>query len=344
MKKHYTFFWLDDNKSKVDDMRSVLETGVSDTSLTSTVHFAEMTSEVFKNLEDVGNQIKSQSTDMILVDHVINEMSPLSTKGSSVAHLLRSMFPHLPIVCVSAAWGPGKTEAAFDQEDLSEYTRIFPYGALAQDAELELLFAIARDFSRCVAAVNGGQVSATIGELFGAWTSEIPTLERILPSEFRAIGLKTTPHRLARWILSMFVARPGYLYNEIRAATLMGLSLDGFAKVRDKFVDSLYSGVFATDTSPRWWVARLHEQLASLVSDDSPSNTQLAGRRLENITEQDFSKCHYDETASPPPDSVAYLDDASKEEVAVQGAHTKVYPADVGGLPGFEPRLVLIKR
>jgi len=233
---------------------------------------------------------------------------------------------------------------AFDQEDLSEYIRIFPYGSLAQDSELELLYAIARDFSRCVEAATTSDVETKIVELLGTPASEMQSLEKVLPSEFKVSELRTTPHRIARWILGMFIARPGYLYNEIRAATLLGLSLEGFAKVSEQFRDSKYTGVFATEADPRWWVVNLHEQLAKFVPEAGQSSTQRAGRQLAGISEADYSKCYSDDTCNPPPDSVAFLDGTSKVEVAGHASHTKIYAHDIGGVPGFEPRLVLGKR
>lgn len=339
MKNNYTFFWLDDQAAKVEAMRSVLEAGIPERGISATVRFIEITPTAIKNLEELADQIGSSGADMIIVDHVFNQAGPLNTKGSSIAHLLRSAFPKLPIVCVSAAWG---THAAFDQEDLSEYTYIFPYSRLAD--ELELLYAIAKDFERCADAIDNGTTTSFVRSLLGAPEMEVTSLERILPAEFMAVEQKTTPHRVARWILGTFTARPGYLYNEIRAATLLGLNVDGFGKVKDRFSDSLYTGAFATDSAPRWWVASLHDQLALLAPADAPSVTQLAGRQLDGITEQDYSKCYFEETTNPPPDTVAYLDDNNNTEVAVRGGHTKLYPADVGGLPGFEPRMVLMKR
>ena len=342
MKNNYTFFWLDDDKGRVEAMRSVLEGGIPERGLSAIVHFSEVTPSTIKNLEEVVDAIQLSETNLIIVDHVFNQVGPLNTKGSSIAHLLRSAFPELPIVCVSAAWGTTPQYAAFDQEDLSEYTQIFPYSRLAD--ELELLYAIAKDFGRCADATDNGSVTTYVTSLLGAAEIDVASLERILPAEFRASEQKTTPHRLARWILGTFMARPGYLYNDVRAATLLGLNLEGFAKVRDRFDDSLYKGVFATDGAPRWWVSGLHNQLAVLAPDDAPGVTQLAGRQLEGITEEDYSKCWIGDDTNPPPDAVAYPDGNSSDEVAVRGVHTKPYPADVGGLPGFEPRMVLMKR
>lgn len=342
MKKPYTFFWLDDQVNKVDDMRSVLETGIPENELSSTVHFREMTIDAIKNLEQVAKDIRSSKADMIIIDHIFNQTDPLNTKGSSVAHLLRSAFPSTPIVCVSAAWGASAPKASFDQEDLSEYTYIFPYLQLAD--ELELLYAIAEGFKRCADFVEAGAASIFASSLLEAPEMELASLEKILPAEFRSFEQRTTPHRIARWILRAFMAHPGYLYNDIRAATLIGLNLEGFNKVKDQFSASLYKGVFATDGRPLWWVAGLHDQLAQLAPADAPNVTQLAGRQLEGITEGDYSKCWVCGCSNPPPDVVAYPDANSSEEVAVQGMYAKLFPADLGGIPGFESRLVLTKK
>ena len=342
MNKPYIFFWLDDQRNKVEDMRGVVETGIPERDLSATVHFREMTIDAIKGIEDLAGDIRTANADMIIVDHIFNQTGPLNTKGSSIAHLLRTAFPHIPIVCVSAAWAASAPKTSFDHEDLSEYTNIFPYLQLAD--ELDLLFAIAKDFKRCADFVSSDVHGKFSSFLLDAPAMEVESLEKIIPQEFNSTDLKTTPHRVARWILRSFIAHPGYLYNDLRVATLLGLNLDGFNKIRDKFDASLYRGVFATETQPRWWVAGVHELLAQLAPRDAPNATQLAGRMIDGVTEADYSKCWVSESVLPPPDSVAYPDNNSREEVAVQSIHTRLYPANASGIPGFESRLVLMKR
>ena len=335
------FFWLDDDTDRVKTAQPIIETGIADRALAAKLSIIKIGGDVLQHVGDYVDQISKSNANLVLVDHIFNETDALNTKGSSIAHILRNALPKVPVVGVSAAISK---RAAFDQEDLSEYTHLFPFSQLSDDKEIELLYAIAGDFSKCVELATNPSSAMFVNTLLVAPEDDITSLEKILPSEFKEAEPPTTPHRIARWILETFLGRPGYLYDELRVACLLGISPDGFKKIQKSFDPARYTGVFATDTRPRWWVSQIHKKLIELVPERAFESSQIGGRNLPGISPEDFSKCWRDGEIDPPPDAVAFMDIRGLEEVCVRIEHTKTFPADVAGIPGFESRLYIAKK
>jgi hypothetical protein len=77
-----------------------------------------------------------------------------------------------------------------------------------------------------------------------------------LPADLKsALDDGSFPSRLYAWVRRLLVERPGFLYDELWAATFLGLKLAGFGKVRGLFGAALYKGVFTLRNSERWWRA-----------------------------------------------------------------------------------------
>lgn len=56
-----------------------------------------------------------------------------------------------------------------------------------------------------------------------------------MPGEFQTERHATTEHRMARWVYNVLLRRPGFMYDRLHTATLLGLSELGFSKVETKF-------------------------------------------------------------------------------------------------------------
>lgn len=331
--KTMRFVWVDDKKNKVEAYRNVIESGIG--GYKAKVELIEVQSDVLDKLNNWCKVNKTQSPDLIVIDHIFNSTLPFGLKGSSVAHLLRSELPKVPMVCVTAMFDQPRS---FDQEDISEYTALFRYQHL--EKHLEDLYAIARDFPK----LHPGNI--TPREHFVACMKppqrDKDDLLRILPEEFRSEGHTTTEHRVARWIFNVFLQRPGFLYDRLHVATLLGLTVQGFSKLEPKFEKARYRGVFATELEPRWWSTVVRKLLYDLAGEDSPDLPQYAGRSLQGITEADFSVCYVSKKTDPPPDAVVSADatGAAKDHV-VRRQYSDSNPTDVGIIPGFETRLIL---
>jgi len=334
--KKYCFVWIDDSQDKFRGYKAALESGPTDGSGKATVETILVGDKLLGELEDLVEKQRAKPPHLILIDHIFNVSRPFGIKGSSVAHLLRNAFPTVPMVCVTAMLDK---KNAFDQEDLSEYTAVFAHSELGEN--LSNLFAIARDFPKL--HKKSGDLREHIVSCLKAPVKEKEDLRRLLPEEFQTQRHATTEHRIARWILNGLMIRPGLLYDRLNAATLLGLTEQGFEKVENLFERALYKGVFATSTRPLWWSSELKRVLYDTVEESAPDILQLAGRTLPGVRESDFSVCYVSKKSTPPPDSVAFVDSTRARQCVLQRQFAEALPSDFGIVPGFEKYLVLKK-
>lgn len=83
----------------------------------ASIELIEMRGNVLEDLERWVHDNRNHPPDLIVIDHVFTPALPFGLKGSSVAHLLRGVFPGTPMVCVSAMFARAN---AFDQEGISD--------------------------------------------------------------------------------------------------------------------------------------------------------------------------------------------------------------------------------
>jgi hypothetical protein len=337
--KKFRFVWIDDKIDKVQNFLPAIETGLDRPRLAAKVEQLRVRSGFLETLNVWADENKASPPDLFIIDQVYNLKLPFDLKGSSVAHLLRTLFPLVPMVCVTAVPDDTKTR---DDEEFSEYTAVFPYGHLEE--RLADLFFIARDFKKLTVRANG-DVRRHLVQCLKPPSRDQADLLRLLPEEFQGRRQHTTEHRMARWIYNVLLQRPGFLYDRLAAATMLGLNDLGFSSVEENFAKARYSGVFANPFEPKWWISELKRILFFSISSEGPDNPQMAGRLLPGIEARHFSKCFFSRTANPPPDAVAYVDNsrnAARKPVRKEFTEQRDY--DLGTLPGFEVSLVIRKR
>ena len=329
--KRLKFIWIDDKTEKIKAFRAPIESGAA-----AVIETLRVEKGFLEVLEKWVGENKSEPPDLFIIDHVYNLNLPFGLNGSSVAHLLRNAFPSVPIVCVTAKLDD---QDAFDQDDLSEYTAIFPYTRL--ERYVEHLAVIARDFKKLMPA-SKVDIRRHLVSCLKAPERDQKDLLRILPEEFKNERHATTGHRIGRWIYNVLRRRPGFLYDRLFAATLLGLNQEGFNRVERLFVKALYTGVFAIPSEPRWWASELRRILFSLTPADGPDIPQYAGRLLTGIRKSDYSTCYLSKKSEPPPDAVAFADGTREaERRVVRREFTKQHPFDLGLMAGFETQLML---
>jgi CheY-like chemotaxis protein len=331
--KGMRFVWIDDKKEKVESYRAVIEAGSG--CYKASVELLEVKKDLLDELDRWCADNRGQPPDLILIDQVFNATLPFGLNGSSVAHLLRNEFPRVPMVCVTAMFNHPRS---FDQEDISEYTALFLYQQL--ENHIEDLYAVARDFPRLHVAAGG--VRGHVVACLKAPTRDREDLRRILPEEFQDGKHATTAHQVARWIFNVFLRRPGFVYDRLHVATLLGLTEEGFAKVERNFGRAMYRGVFATNRDPKWWSSAVRMVLYHIAGENAPDLPQYAGRCLPGITDSDHSVCYVSKKSEPPPDAVVATDttrDAKRRVVRRQ--YSASYTGDPGAPPGFETQLIL---
>ncbi len=332
--KKLRIVWMDDNLRRVRSFKDVIEAGGK---YKATLEPEQIRDNALEWLSGWVEDNRSRPPDLIIIDHVFNMSLPFGLKGSSVAHLLRRQLPSTPMVCVTAMFDHPKS---FNQEDISEYSALFLYNHLSD--HIEDIYAIAKDFRKLT--IGRGKVREHIVKTLKAPVRDQQDLLRVLPDEFRDERHSTTEHRMAWWIYNTLLQRPGFLYDRLHAATLLGLTESGFEKVESQFEAAKYKGIFATSGNPRWWVSELTQVLFKLVEPDAPDLPQYAGRTLKGIGRQDHSVCYVSKSADPAPDAIVDTDatHSSKRRV-VRREFSDRHPADPGTTPGFDVRLILKK-
>jgi hypothetical protein len=336
--KKLRFVWIDDQPKKVEDYRAAIQHGIQHPKVTASIELIEVKTGLLNELQTWTEKKRSKPPDLFIIDHVFNPTLPFKLNGSSVAHLLRNTFPATPMVCVTAKYDSPKS---FDQDDLSEYTAIFAYSQLSQS--MDDIFTIARDFPKLAPGAAGPKEHLI--KCIKAPQRDREQLLALLPEELQNPTHAATQHRMARWIYSVLLPRPGFLYDRLHIATLLGLTVGGFAKVEERFAKAVYRGVFATSKNPHWWLSEVHRLLFGGAVEATSNVPQLAGRALPGIKQNDFSVCYVSKKSDPPPDVIAMADATNGAEPrVVRQEFARQHPNDPGTTPGFETRFVLARK
>ena len=126
------------------------------------------------------------------------------------------------------------------------------------------------------------------------------------------------------------MAKPGFLYDRLWTATLLGIKEESFPKVESIFSGAKYSGIFADKGNERWWQSKLREILFLKFPESKEIYPWKLGRQLPGIDETDYSKCHA--SGEDFPETVAFTDEAAKKRVPMRLRYTVPHP-------GFEKSL-----
>jgi hypothetical protein len=332
------FVWIDDHPSRIDKWKPVFEAGPEHKEMSAQIEAFPIQEDLLPALQSWVIENADHPPSLFIVDHNLQQAvkrGGLNLKGSSLAHLLRLNFPRIPIVCVT---GQEINSNSFDWEDLSEYTQVFPFAELNIAKHLELIFAIASDYKK-ICLEHSRHVRRDIVEVLSPPEPDKESLFAILPEEFESnVVHETTPHRIARWILNVFMERPGYLLDGLGAATFVGLTQQSFERIAtERFPSAAYKGPFATSARTLWWASALSADLYSNLPAAADLPPQLAGRRLPGVKAEDFSICTFTGRSDPPPDAVAYLDDQLRDRAPMSAEYTEPVGPDTA--LGFAPRL-----
>lgn len=343
MTTKFRFVWIDDNVSRASGYIGGLDGILRNAPVETELEVIPVTEELVQVVDQRVGAWKANPPDLIIVDQDFSTIPRrvFDMHGSALAHLLRIQLSNTPIVCVS---GQLLNSDQFNIEDLSEYTYLFDVNKLNTVNNLELLLAIAKDFSKLCFPSKQPIRQLMINALNPPIVDQ-PVLSKILPDEFEGTFQHgTSPHRIARWILTVLMRYPGFLYDALETATFLGLTEAAFlAKARPHFERAQYSGPFATESNPMWWASALTDVLYELLPDVVAISPQEAGRQLSGIVESDFSRCAVTTEHTPPPDVVAYTDATKSERRPVQHRYTIPESEEASSLLGFSTRLRIRK-
>jgi hypothetical protein len=268
---------------------------------------------------EVRGLLDRSSPQLVIIDHVLDkgaaDTHPLFLRGSTIAEAIKEKWPACAVVGVTNV----DNLTGIDLRTKGTYDALFPFHNFAK--YFTRLSGIARGF-RLVARTD--PEPQKLIRLLKSPNDEIERLRDSLTDDLKAPSQDASvASRMYRWV-ERLMDRPGFLFDSLWSATLLGLNEAGFDKVKRKFESARYTGVFARPDEHRWWSGGLSDRLYELRPPKPSELSWHVGRRLPGIKKEDFSSCYYCKEEFP--ETVAFLDEASSERRAMHLKCTATHP------------------
>jgi len=280
-----------------------------------------------------------QLPDIVVIDQILNVKSSDGAveRGSSLAVRLRVQGPSVPFVGVTGV--PFERIASLQK---NQFIELFSRDAVHKGDCIPDLFAIADGFATAIKASFKLTGKAThrkkLIDLLDAPEEDAELLYPCIPGAFQCRWDDETPHAFARWIWHFLMGRPGFLYDDLEAATLVGLNENGLERIAAQLRGCEYDGVFASVSRRRWWVSKVRSKVRDLTGADASEPLWLLGRRIAKNQRKLFSRC-YGGTSTDAPNVVAFADDSLRKRVQTRIQDSAPLDADTPPL-GFEQRRI----
>jgi len=305
MKKSKTIVWIDDDprrKCTADDIDADF----------INVHGEDLAQKAIELLN-------GPQPELVILDHILDQTAPknrLFQRGSTIAEAIKEQWPSCPVVGVTNA----DNVQGIDVRTKEIYDALFPFQDFRQ--YIDRIDTIKKGFV-FVARTKAGTARKLV-QLLKPPKDEADRLVAALPDDLKkSFRDKSVASRLYRWI-GRLMDRPGFLYDSLWAATLLGLTESGFQNVAGRFEKGKYDGVFVRDDAPRWWSSRLSKLLYKQCKPKSEEMSWHVGRRLRGIKKEHYSRCYA--CGKQFPDTVAYLDKVNDQQQAMHLECTVLHP------------------
>ncbi len=242
---------------------------------------------------------------LVILDHVLDKTkseNSIFQKGSTIAEAIKEKWPFCPVVGITNV----DNVQDIDLRTKGTYDALFSF----------------QDFRKCIGRIDAirkgfalvarkeARTARKLVQLLKPPEDEIDRLVAALPDDLKESSKDASvASRLYRWVEDYLMARPGFLYDGLWAATFLGLTESGFQKVAEQFKKAKYTGIFAPNDDPRWWSSRLSELLYKRCKPKPEEISWHVGRRLRGIKKEHYSRCYV--CREEFPDTVAYLDTGS---------------------------------
>jgi CheY-like chemotaxis protein len=319
MKRKYTFLWIDDNPDRKRSAKTL------EKSMSKHVRLVEFLSVSKKNISVILDELLLATRfkyDLILIDHFLNDVSRESIKtGSSAAEYIREKKPNCPIIGVTAA------NMEVDLYKKSMYEALYAIANLS--SQYSSVLSIAESYR--LLNKKRPENNETLIELIKPSAEDKARLVTIIPDDIRR-NYKDDYllFNVSKWIRHTLMAKPGFLYDRLWVATLLGLKEESFKKVAHYFEAAKYSGLFSDEGCERWWQTKIRQIIYSRYPKDVSSFPWQLGQKLPKIAKRDYSLCHV--CGKGWPETVGYTDAAARTPVQL---HLRCSIAH----PGFESSL-----
>lgn len=286
----------------------------------------------------------------VVMDYQLTKVGDNGTTafGNTWAAEIRAAHPNIPVIGISH-----ERESDIPKLRLEAFLAFFARNDLmGYKPPLENLAALLKGYADVCDAQAKKPIRSGVELLIEVTRPSEATAELLrsaIPSSLRGNWDVESPHTAGRWIWHDLQGLPGFLLDEIGLATELGLNLEGFQRVHNRFKKARYQGAFASDSKPRWWASEIRAALQELIGKDciGPLSTErdlLLGlvKVKKDQRRRLFSHAHGRKLVEGIPDCVAYIDDLREEPHRVQAffADTYVDERDANPAFGFTARRV----
>lgn len=291
MSKSLKFIWIDDDPLRKRECNNLGQ------SLDVSIKFIDVKNDD-QALKDV---LSENEPNLILIDHNLNDIiSGVFKKGSTVAVYIRETWPECPIICVT-----GEDINEVDSQNRLQYEDVFEINKISN--YYSTILSIANSFKYL--KKRRPKTLDDFLDLIDAPKKDYERLKTIIPKELKEYDLnKSLLLDISHWVRKVLIKRPGFLYDRLWAATLLGIKESSLNKVEHLFERAKYTGIFMDGSNERWWKSKLLNILSSNIQERGLPWEK--GRKMPNIEKDDFSKCYA--TGKYFPETVAYVDETPK--------------------------------
>ena len=297
--------------------------------------------EVLKEFERAKQ--KGRSPDLVVIDQMLQSWDDSMRRGSTLAVTIRDEHPTVALVGITGM--TGSEMERIEELQKAQFIEFYARHQIVSGNHIPDLYAIA-DGYRVLMAFSKTQGSgspkvADLCKLVKCPDDDVELFSSSVPGVFKKKWDTGTGHTFARWLWHELQGRPGFLYDELETATLLGLKTEGLAFLKENLIDCQYNGVLASIVRPRWWGSRVRQQVRKLKKANSSVPLWALGRDL--IGEKNssyFSKCHRRPMSNEVPTVVAFSDGTQRKRV--QALISDTIPVETDSPPfGFEQRRVI---
>lgn len=300
MKNKLKILWIDDDPKRKTDCENLA------------IRLNE--DAVFLNFRDKDviaelNRIRSEhEPDLILMDHMLDMVgNGVITTGSSASEIIREKWPECPIICVT-----GVDQDKIDLHKKSIYEEVI---SISEFSEFDsLLLSITESF-KLLNTKRPNNINELL-QILNAPNDDKVRLKAIIPHNLKKnYGDKSLLITISRWVRHVLMRKPGFLYDRLWTATLLGIRIESFAKVEKHFENAKYDGIFFDKENERWWQSKTREILFAKFPESEIFLPWELGRKLHGIKKSDYSVCLVCGKSVPAPETVGYKDDGKKRKI-----------------------------
>jgi hypothetical protein len=205
-----------------------------------------------------------QSTDGVLLDHALNDAkADIQYAGSTLAAYIRTEYPALPIVVLSAKLkDPGELRRYRRTQELFDWT-VDKHDLLLKAANVRESLKVLGDGYKKLNAVLTGNDHGGYREacrVLGIPEDVEDDTERAAVARLLLETGTADPSRVAHFLLQVALRLPGPLLDRRRAAVAAGLTPEGNGAIDAHIAPARYKGIFAEFyEGGRYWREQLNE-------------------------------------------------------------------------------------